>query len=142
MHAWINGLLGVAALGAGIWAVGRFLPGVIIKKVHRAFAAAKACPWFRDAAHPKRAKWLLATAELLEDEIPEPGTGAALYAALGAKVAGLTPLLAGTGGKWAAALEKCGDAVDLELDGEIKELATPTVGTPAGMVVPPAPPAA
>jgi len=122
MQTLITGIGVAVALSGGIWAIGFFLPGFIVKKLHGLFLAAKNSAWWHDAAHPKRAKWLLATAELLEDEIPEPGHGKALYEALGTKVAALTPLLIGTGSKWAAALEKAGDAVDLELDGEIKEL--------------------
>ncbi len=130
MNAWITGIGIMAALSSGIWVIGRFLPALIVKKVHGLFEAAKSSSWWREPAHPKRARLLLAAAEFLEDEIPEPGQGTALYANLGAQVATITPLLAGTGSKWAAALEKAGDAINLELDDEIKELATivtPTV---------------
>lgn len=124
MHEIIASGVGIFALGLAIRAIGGFLPGFVVKKVHSLFVAAKTSPWWKDAAHPKRAKWLQATAELLEDEIPEPGQGKAAYEALGGRIASMTPLLAGTGAKWAAAIEKACDAVNLELDKEIKELAT------------------
>lgn len=144
LHAWVAGIGSTVALAGGIWAVGKYLPGIIVTKVHGLFNAAKVSPWWRNPAHPKRARWLLATAELLEDEIPEPGQGKELYAQWGAATAALSPLLIGTAGKWAGAYEKCGDAVDTGLDVEIKtlaaELAAPCVPAP---VVPPAgPPAA
>ena len=121
--------------------MGVFLPGIVVGWVHRLFAAAKASAWWRDPAHPKRARWLLATAELLEDEIPEPGTGSAIYAAWGAAVAALTPLLMGTAGRWATAFEKVGDAVDLELDAQVKDLAVlpPLPATPGPVAPPDAP---
>ena len=120
--------------------MGVFLPGIVVGWVHRLFAAAKASAWWRDPAHPKRARWLLATAELLEDEIPEPGTGSAVYAAWGAKTAAIAPFLIGTAARWAAAYEKVGDAVDLEMNAQIKDLADlpPLPATP-GPVAPPAP---
>ena len=125
MSTWITGILSTIALSAGIsYVVGKFLPDFLTKKIHALFAAAKVSPWWHDAAHPKRAAWLLSTAQLLEEEIPEPGTGEAMYQALGAKIAGLTPLLINSGPKWAKALEKAGDAIDLKLDQEIKYLAT------------------
>jgi len=129
MNAWISGIGIAVALSGGIWAIGKFIPGILVKKVHGLFAAAKVSPWWRDAAHPKRARLLLAVAEFLEDEIPEPGQGKALYEALGAKIAALMPLLIGTGPKWASALEKAGDAIDTELDSEIKDISA-LIATP------------
>ncbi len=128
MNAWLT------TIGVGLvigLAVGRFLPAFVVKKVHGFFAWAKSDPWFRNPAKPKRIKWLLATAELLEDEIPEPGQGKALYALLGAKISGALPILSGTSGKWASALEKAGDALDTELDDEIKQLAADIAPPPA-----------
>lgn len=123
MKAMLAGFGISLCLGGGIWALGRFLPGFLTGKVHGFFVWAKAAPWFRDLSKPWRLRWLLATAELLEQEIPDPGQGKALYTALGAQIAGSTAILAGTGGKWASALEKVGDALDTELDGEVLELA-------------------
>ena len=140
MQAWISGIGVAFGLTAGIWAIGKFFPAMIVKKVHGAFAAAKASLWWRDPSHPKRARLLLAAAEFLEDEIPEPGTGSAVYAAWGAAVAALTPLLMGTAARWAAAFEKVGDAVDLEMDSQVKDLGElpPLPATP-GPVAPPKP---
>lgn len=140
-HPWATLGGGALFLSVVIYLIGVFLPGVVVGWVHRFFAAAKASPWWRDPAHPKRARWLLATAELAEDEIPEPGTGSVVYAAWGAKTAALTPLLMGTAGRWSAAYEKVGDAVDLELDAQVKDLATPPCPVEAP-VAPPAAPAA
>lgn len=122
MSAWLSGLGVAAGVAVSFWALGRFLPPFLVKQIHGLFARAKASPWFRNPAKPKRARLLLALAEFLEDEIPEPGQGREFYAALGARVASLAPFLVGTGPKWADALEKAGDAIDLELDEEIKDL--------------------
>lgn len=124
LHTLAGGAVAVLGLGLGIRAVGWFLPGFLTKKVHALYEAAKMSPWWHDPAHPKRARWLLATAELLEDEIPEPGQGKAVYAQLGADIAGLSPILAGTARTWAGALEKVGDALDTELDAAIKGIAS------------------
>jgi hypothetical protein len=123
-----------------IYLVGVFLPGIVVGKIRSLFAAAKASPWWHDPAHPKRSRWLLATAELAEDEIPEPGTGGAVYAAWGAKTASIAPFLIGTAARWAAAYEKVGDAVDLELNAQVKDLGElpPLPATP-GPVAPPEP---
>ena len=139
-HPWATLGGGALFLSVAIYLIGVFLPGILVGWVHRLFAAAKASAWWRDPAHPKRARWLLATAELLEDEIPVPGTGSAIYATWGAAVAALTPLLMGTAGQWATAFEKVGDAVDLELDAQVKDLAAlPPMPAPAGPVAPPEP---
>lgn len=140
LHALITaGGVSIAGI-AIIWLVGAFLPGIVVGKIHGIFAAAKTSAWWKDPAHPKRSRLLLAAAEFLEDEIPEPGTGSEVYAALGARIAALTPFLIGTGGKWAAALEKAGDAVNLELDAQVKDLGElpPLPATP-GPVAPPEP---
>ena len=122
MKEWIAGAALVMGLGLGITALGYFLPGYIVGKIQKAFEWAKKAAWMRDPAHPHRLKLLRAATEFLEKEIPEPGEGKELYAALGADIAGSHVLLAGTGPKWASVLEKCGDAIDTELDAEIKEL--------------------
>lgn len=122
VHAVATGAVAAVGLGLGIAGIGWFLPGFLVKKLHAGFEAAKSSPWWRDANHPKRAQWLLATAVLLEDEIPEPGKGRELYEAIGQRLAGLSPFLIGTGTKWANALEKVGDALDTALDDEIKTI--------------------
>ena len=107
-HPWATLGGGALFLSIAIYLMGVFLPGIVVGKIRSLFAGAKASPWWRDPAHPKRARWLLATAELLEDEIPEPGTGSAVYAAWGAKTAAIAPFLIGTAARWAAAYEKVG----------------------------------
>ena len=144
-HPWSSMGGGTLLLFLVIYLVGVFLPGIVVGKIRSLFAAAKVSPWWHDPMHPKRARWLLATAELAEDEIPEPGTGSAVYAAWGAKTASIAPFLIGTAARWAAAYEKIGDAVDLELDAQVKELAElpPLPATPgpvAPLEDPPAPP--
>lgn len=129
MKGWLEAAAIVAAVGGAAWAMGKYLPGIIVKKLHAAFEAVRGCEWIRNPARPKRAAWLVATLVLLEDELPEPGAGKEFYAELGAGVAKLSPMLIGTGPKWAAALEKIGDAIDTELDDEIKELAAPPPAT-------------
>ena len=142
-HPWATLGGGALFLSVVIYLIGVFLPGIVVGWTHRLFAAAKASAWWRDPAHPKRSRWLLATAELLADEIPAPGTGSAVYAVWGAKTAAIAPFLIGTAARWAAAYEKVGDAVDLEMDAQVKDLGElpPLPATP-GPVAPPEPPAA
>lgn len=127
----LQGMLAGAAvlfgIGGVIWAIGAFLPGLLAKKFHAGFEEVRGSAWLKDQAHPKRLAWFVATLALLEEEIPEPGTGKAFYAPLGEWIAGLLPVLMGTGPKWAAALEKIGDKLDTELDEDLKALAAPPV---------------
>ena len=141
MKDWLHGLLLLAAGAAFFWALCRYLPGLAVRKVHDLFVLIRGSAWMR--AKPHRARLLLALIQLLEEEIPEPGTGREFYAGLGEAIAKLpatassrapvllkAPLLAlgvmltGSGPKWADVLEKVGDAVDTELDEEIKSLAS------------------
>lgn len=146
-HPWASMGTGSLLLFLIIYLVGVFLPGIVVGKIRSLFAAAKASPWWRDSAHPKRSRWLLATAELLADELPAPGTGSAVYAVWGTKTASIAPFLIGTAARWAAAYEKVGDAVDLEMDAQVKDLgelpplpATPgPVEPPAAIPAPPGP---
>lgn len=117
------GLVGAIALGLGIRAIGWFAPKIVANKIHELFTSIKDSAWVRDKAHPKRAEWLVATAKLLEEEIPNPGDGKQIYLDIGNALAGSMLILKGTGDKWADALEKIGDAVDLELDADVIELA-------------------
>jgi hypothetical protein len=118
----------VAALTVGVPAIGfglamLMLPDYVAGKIEDGISAIKKSPWFRDPAHPKRAKWARMTLELIEDEVPEPGTGKAFYDALGAKVASLHRLLPGSTEKWARLLEKVGDKADTTMDEELLRLA-------------------
>lgn len=122
MHDWIVGIGTAAGLFVGLWAVGKYLPGIVVKKMRQGFEFMKNSPWMKNPAKPHRIKWLLATAEMLEEEIPEPGEGKEVYAVLGAKIAASLPILTGSAGKWADALQKGGDAINLELDQEIIDL--------------------
>ena len=116
-------LVYVLGLGLVWWAVGQFLPGLIVRKFHLGYEAIKNSDWVRDRSKPYRAKWLLATAQMLEQEIPDPGAGKELYAKLGDWIAARSPALAGTGPKWADVLENVGNGLDTDLAGDIKEIA-------------------
>lgn len=146
IQGYLYGLAATAAAGFFFrWLAGA-APGFLTARAQALYLLARESPWWRDPAHPHRARLLLALVELLEAEIPNPGEGKAFYARLGEALAGLParlsvkapaflkpPLLAlaalmiGTGPKWAAVLEKTGDALDTQLDGELKELAAAQV---------------
>lgn len=123
-----SGVVGTLAVGAGFLVVGKFGPGLVVNKLHEGFEQLKDSAWVRDAAHPKRAKALMALAELLEDEIPAPGAGQAFYDAAGAQAAGLARV--GSAAQWAKVLRQFGDAVDTELADDIKEIAASTPPSP------------
>mgnify|MGYP001605672179 CR=1 FL=1 len=140
-HALALGLAlgGPLAIGALFVLAGRMVPGLIAGRLQRLFAETKASAWWRDSAHPKRARWLLATAELLEDEVPDPGQGQEVYDAFGAwanaraKI-GVLPL--GSAAQWANLARKGGDAIDLELDAEIVEIAKMQTPVPSDSTTP------
>lgn len=115
-----SGVVGAVVLGSGFWAAGKFGPGLLVSRIHAGFEAIKDSAWVRDPAKPKRAAALLAVAQLLEDEIPEPGQGQEVYDALGAEAAALVHV--GSAAQWAKVLRQFGDAVDTELDDDIKKL--------------------
>lgn len=122
----VLGLGAPVAIGLAFAAAGRILPGFIAGKIGALLDAAKNEPWFRDPAHPKRAKALLTVFELIEDEVPDPGQGEEVYKAFGewassrAKVAGVS---VGTASQWADLARKGGDAIDTKLDAELLDLA-------------------
>lgn len=118
-----SGVVGAVVLGGGFWAAGKFGPGLVVSRLHAGFEALKDSAWIRNAAKPKRAVALLAFAQLLEEEIPEPGQGQELYDALGAQAAGLVHV--GSAAQWSKVLRQFGDAVDTELDDDIKAIVAP-----------------
>lgn len=120
IHEIWAGVVGGAAIAGGFWAIGKYGPGFLVGQLHDLFNEAKDSQWAR--AKPARAKLLLAFAELLEQEIPEPGEGQEFYDTLGAAVAGRIGI--GSATQWSKVLRQFGDAVDTELDAEIKLLAT------------------
>jgi hypothetical protein len=123
VNDWLSGLAVTAGIAGVFWAGGKFLPELLVKKMREGFDWLKASAWLRDPNKPKRARWFVATLELLEDELPEPGQGKAFYDAAGVFICGLWAPLALGGSRWAKVLEKAGDALDTELDREILELA-------------------
>lgn len=139
-NGWMQGLAAAAAMTVILWAIGRVLPGLVVRKLREAFEWAKSSAWMR--AKPYRVRLLVALLQFLEEELPEPGAGREFYAALGEAVASLpvrwaatwppvlrgplrflAAVMAGSGPKWAALFEKVGDAADTELDAELLELA-------------------
>ena len=132
----VGGMAGGCAVSAAFWIVGYFVPGMVVKRVHSLFEDLRGSTWIRDPSRPKRIKWLAATIELLEDEIPEPGQGRDLYDGLGNFVSRHIPV--GSSQKWADALQKIGDAIDTELDHDIKDMASVPVA-PLSPVVTDAP---
>ena len=122
LHSMMGGAVGAAAITVGWWGVGKFGPSYVAGKFKMGFDLAKSSPWWRDAAHPKRAKWLMATVELLEEEIPEPGHDLEIYDRFGRAAAARFPF--GSAERWAETARKFGDALDTELDDEIKNLAS------------------
>lgn len=120
------GLVGAVAVTGGLWALGKYGPGLVVRRIRDGLDNVKASAWVRDPARPKRAKALLAVLELLEDEIPEPGQGQEVYDSLGIEISAYTRvglLQIGSAAQWAKVLRQFGDAVDTELDDEIKQLA-------------------
>lgn len=119
----ISGAVAAVAITGGFWAAGKFGPGLIVKKLHEGFVQIKDSEWVREPGKPKRARALLALTELLEDEIPEPGEGQQVYEELGDEIAAHVHL--GSAAQWTKVARQFGDAVDLELDNDIKELGAP-----------------
>lgn len=117
---------GPVGLMVAFFLAGRMVPGLIVKKLSRVFEEAKTSPWWRDPAKPHRAKFLYAAAVFLEAEVPNPGEGQEVYDTFGvwanshARMGGV-PL--GSAEQWSTLARKGGDAIDLELDARIVELA-------------------
>ena len=53
-HPWATLGGGALFLSIAIYLMGVFLPGIVVGKIRSLFAGAKASPWWRDPAHPKR----------------------------------------------------------------------------------------
>lgn len=123
MNVLSGGIVGTLALTGGFWAAGKFGPGLVVRKLHQGFDLLKDSDWVRNPSKLRRARWLLATVELLEDEIPEKGDGQAAYDALGSSLSSYAHV--GSPAQWAKVLRQFGDAVDTELDDDIKTLAAP-----------------
>jgi len=123
---WIQGLAfaGVVATGAAgaLWFLRSQAPGMIVKKIHKTFESIRSSSWINNKNHPKRARWLLATLELIEEEIPNPGTDRAFYDGLGQQLSDYMPIVLKNPKKWADALEKIGDSIDTEISADIKEI--------------------
>ncbi|MBS3927816.1 MAG: hypothetical protein KGZ65_04410 [Sphingomonadales bacterium] len=118
------GLGGTVLFGISFMLAGRFVPGIVVGKLRKVFEEAKASPWWREKPH--RAKFLHAAVVFLEAEVPDAGEGQEVYDAFGAwanahaRVGGM-PL--GSAAQWAALARKGGDAIDLQLNAEIVEIA-------------------
>lgn len=115
-----SGVTGVVILGGAFWAAGKFGPGLVASRIDAAFDAIKDSAWIRDPAKPKRAMALLAIAQLLEEEIPNPGQGQEVYDALGVQAAALVHV--GSAAQWSKVLRQFGDAIDLEIADDIKKI--------------------
>lgn len=121
------GALGLLAMALFFKYLKAELPGRAKEEVLEFLAYIKSSSFLRPGAHclKKRRKWVLATLELLECELPDPGEGRVFYIDAGNAVAGLlgrlVPFLRGTGQKWAEVLEEVGDEVDPALDKAIVE---------------------
>lgn len=129
----------VVAIGFKI--AGAKLPRIVVDGVHKLVKAIGESQWVRNPAKPKRARWWAATLELFEDEIPEPGQGRAFYMDLATEwvvfLREHLPLwlqwLVQTTDRWAGLFEPIGDALDTELDEDLKVLAA----APAAPQLPP-----
>lgn len=129
IQAITAGAVAAVALAGGFWALGKFGPSLLVKRLHKGFEELKTSAWVRDPAKPKRAQAMRAVAELLEDEIPEPGQGQEVYDALGAGISARVPI--GSAAQWAKAARSFGDAVDTELDLQLLEIASNATTPPA-----------
>lgn len=118
MH-WIEGALGIAIAG---FIARHLVAGLAIKKIHTAFESFRNSAWVREPSRPSRAKMLAAILACLEEELPDAGKGHDFYLAIGNKVASANPALTGMAGLVASVLEPLGDALDTELDADIKDL--------------------
>lgn len=128
IQAMMEGAVGALAVTGGFWALGKYGPKFVVSKFREGFDAVKDSDWVRNPAKPKRARALLALAELIEDEIPEAGQGQEVYDGLGADIAEhsrIGPFQVGSAAQWSKVLQQFGDAFDTELDADIKALAAP-----------------
>lgn len=122
MQNWIIGV------GIGLvisYGAGKIIPGYIVKKVHTWFEAAKISPWWRNPEKPWRWDLLKAVFKFFEGELPDAGTGKEFYEKWGNRIVNFLsflPILKGTAGTWAKALEKAGDIFDTGLKEDIREM--------------------
>lgn len=130
IQAITGGATALLLIPGGFWALGKFGPGFVAGKMHDGFQKLKASTWVRDPAKPKRARALVAVAELLEDEIPAPGTGQEVYDAFGAEIAAHVSV--GSAAQWSKVARQVGDAIQLELDADVKDLGAQTPPPAAG----------
>lgn len=103
------------------------LPGIAKGELLKFFAFIKSSAFIRPGAHclEKRKAWVLATLELLECELPDPGEGREFYIDAGTATARRlgrwVPFLRGTGQKWAEVYREIGDELDPAFDKAIVE---------------------
>lgn len=117
----------LTAVGAGtFWFLRNKLPGIAGAKLGSTIQALKNSAWAKDPAHPQRAKLILAVMELIEAEIPEPGTDRAFYDRIAIAIVERLPKalsFLASPKKLADAAEAVGDKLDTTLDDEIKAIA-------------------
>lgn len=112
----------MAGAGAAFWFLRAKVPGLLVAKFDAGVDALRASPWIRDQAHPHRLKLLVAVLVFLEGELPEPGQGKDFYDRLGTAVAARMPSLLRSPEKWSAALMAAGDAIDTQIDADLKAM--------------------
>lgn len=125
MKEMLVGMFLAGGLTTLFWALGKFLPGLIVPKLHALFEQLRSSRWMRDPSRPKRLAWLKATLELIEEELPEPGASPAFYDPAGAYIASALRGLGGSPKQWSTILAKLGDAFDTELDADLKAMNEP-----------------
>lgn len=122
-----GGSVFTVALGLVFKLLAAKLPGMAKEELLKFFAFIKSSAFLRPGAHclVKRKAWVLATLELLECELPEPGEGRGFYLDAGTATARRlgrwVPFLKGTGQKWATVYQEIGDVLDPALDKAIVE---------------------
>lgn len=150
------GLVGGALL-LGLKALVHWGPRLAVPFLHNVLEAARLSAWLNEPAHPKRRALFRAALEWADEELPDPGAGREVYAALGEwlvrlpltlsalapaplkpPLLALAALFAGSSKSWAAAAAAFGDAADLEVKAELKALDAPPP-SPEPAPAPPAP---
>ena len=121
--------------GAGLvisFGIGKFLPGMVIGKIKAWLDKAKVSPWWRDTAKPWRWNMLISLFQFLEGELPNEGSPeeGPFYEKWGNRIVGwlsFIPILKGTAGTWAKALNNAGNKLDTELKADVKEMSAPQI---------------